>query len=110
MNNPNSFILVGLYDQAGVPSGGACPSDQYKITGPTGSDICVSADHGTLASAQLTKQIAQAALVPSVTPLTAHANGYYVLASIQIPGGSPQGQQSQAGTLQYFVDVRARQA
>lgn len=101
LNNPNAWIQVGVYDNNGVPpSGGACSSGLYL----SNDNVCVSADPGSQASAQLTAASADALLVPSQNPT--QGQSLYLVAAITTPGHAPPGQQSGLTTLQYHVDAR----
>ena len=101
LNNPNAWIQVGIYDNNGViPVSNACSSGLYL----SGDNVCVSADAGAQASAQLTAASADALLIPSQNPTSDSA--LYLVASITTPGHAPPGQQSNLTTLQYNVDAR----
>ncbi len=107
LNNPNAWIQVGVYDNSGTaPSGSplACPTGQYLLADPTNGNVCVSADSGGQASAQLTAANADALLVPSQNPTS--DTSLYLVASITTPGHAPPGQQSGLTTLRYNVDAQ----
>ena len=101
LNNPNAWIQVGVYDNNGVtPVSSACSSGLYL----SGDNVCVSADPGAKASAQLTAANADALLVPTQNPTS--DSSLYLVAAITTPGHAPPGQQSGLTTLQYNVDAR----
>lgn len=74
----SGFLRVGASD----PTGGSSPC------GSSGSSWCTPSSL-------------------SSTSLGASQNVLYVVVSINTPGDTPSGQQSQAGTLSFFMDVRS---
>lgn len=106
LGNPNAFLQVALYYQSGTPVAGACPAGQFKTAGSDGStEICVdeAATPGTpLASGFLTKASASR----SIKSTQSGQEYLYLLASINVPGGSPPGQQIGLANLTYSLVVR----
>lgn len=107
LSNPNAYIDVGFYHDSGTaPSGGACPSDEFKTPNQLGTDICVtqSAPGDTFETQLLTPMLAEGTIMST----TANQQYLYVLATINVPGGAPPGQQPLSGTLDFQVQVSLR--
>lgn len=110
----NGYMDVGLYYETGADTSG-CASGEYAITGidelgdGTSKLICVApaADQSQpMGLAVLTKATASATLVST----TANRAYLYVLASIYSNGGNlPPGQQSNLGTLQFYLNAQVHQ-
>jgi len=90
LNNPNSFIEVGVY---------------YPGTGD--GEVTLDYDGTTAvpdnaARAIMSRVIGDILLLPSVTG----QDTLYILASISTPAGPPPGQQEQLTALDFYIDVR----
>jgi len=130
LNNPNAWVSFGLYYPihtgactGGDPSGSESITDSVAIcialntqgTGPLNNGGLL-----TISSQMLSGFILEAASDPA-SPPTCGATGstwcapngtalnqniFYVTASVNTPGGTPPGQQSQLTSLSYYISAR----
>lgn len=106
LSNPNSYIEIGFFHDSGnLPQGTppACPSNEFKTENQLGVDICVteSAPGDTFEEQLLTPIRA----IGTIVSKTADQQYLYVLATINVPGGAPPGQQPLSGTLDFQLQL-----
>jgi len=106
LNNPNALIKAQLYwldtDQTEEGTSSECSADRLSIADAGTRYVCP--DTGGEASKYTSKVTASADLRSS----KAGQSVFYLLAEITVPGGVPQGQQSQLGTLAFWTKVKKR--
>jgi hypothetical protein len=136
LNNPNAQLQIGLYYPTSTTTAGCSDADAVKVTdGATSFCTLLDSSAGgssTVSGGQLflAQQILSGYLQPSVhgsgslpacaadtgspTMWCQPSGGYagasqrlmYIVTSITVPGGVPKGQQSQVGSLQFFMRAR----
>lgn len=106
LSNPNSYIDIGFFHDSGADPSGGCPADQFKTKNQLGTDICVtsSAANSSFSSQLLTPMLANGL----ISSETADQQYLYVLATINVPGGGPPGQQALSGTLDFHLQLTLR--
>lgn len=99
LKNPNAYIKVGVYYE----STAECTGKVFSVSAESGTvDVCP--DTTPAATAMITPRNAAADLRPGITS-QAHV---WVLGTVFVPGGAPQGQQSGLTSLRFTLDARSK--
>ncbi|MBI4340591.1 MAG: hypothetical protein HY680_11675 [Chloroflexi bacterium] len=106
LNNPRAFIKTQLWwldtDQTAGGGSSDCASTRLSITDSGTKYVCP--DTGDQAYKYITAANAGGLIRSTKTGQTV----FYILGEITVPGGVPQGQQSQLSTLTYWANVSFR--
>ncbi len=98
LNNPNAFIDTELwYPDKDATSNYITIDDAKTPANPEGKIVQDIGAEGTMS--RISGEIA-------LRPTVSNKDTFYILVSITVPGGIPQGQQEQLSELKFFVDVR----
>lgn len=96
LNNPNSWVEVFLvYRVSSGEDFTLSTGENVKI-----ASLRISADN------HVTRENGSITLLPQMGEDAIDTSTYWVLGTIKTPGGSPPGQQEQAGSLKFYVEVR----